>query len=151
MYIFPLNHYHFLETAPSLNLCHPILFIYFPNSQNCLISPNNMFYPDMTSLLSILHEEGPQGVMRPNFLQPSINQLERIPKVLNSAFFPAVKHICRHKFQLLYHSLDTFLLWFGLYLAKLFVWRIDAITVNIVRGIGPLFGLGFGTICVKYT
>ena len=93
MYIFPLNHYHFLETAPSLNLCHPILFIYFPNSQNCLISPNNMFYPDMTSLLSILHEEGPQGVMRPNFLQPSINQLEKIPKVLNSAFFPAVKHI----------------------------------------------------------
>ena len=30
------------------------------------------------------------------------------------------------------------------------VWRIDAITVNIVRGIGSLFGLSSGPIYVKY-
>ena len=34
--------------------------------------------------------------------------------------------------------------------SKEFVWRIDAITVNIVRGIGSLFGLSFGPIYVKY-
>ena len=30
------------------------------------------------------------------------------------------------------------------------VWRIDAITVNIVIGIGSLFGLSLGPIYVKY-
>ena len=30
------------------------------------------------------------------------------------------------------------------------VWRIDAITVNIVKGIGSLFGLSFGFIYIKY-
>ena len=30
-----------------------------------------------------------------------------------------------------------------------FVWIIDAITVNIVRGFGSLFGLSFGPVYVK--
>ena len=35
-------------------------------------------------------------------------------------------------------------------ISNIIVWRIDVITVNIVKGIDALFGLSFGPIYVKY-